>query len=115
MTIYHIARLSDWQDALAVGEYRISTAGLSLTQVGFIHASGADQVAATAERFYKDQDAGLCVLVIDDAAVRRAGTEVIAEDAGGGELFPHIYGPLRPEWVTEVKPAAFGSDGRFVW
>jgi uncharacterized protein (DUF952 family) len=114
MTIYHIARLPDWQDALKIGEYRVSTAGLSLTQVGFIHASTADQVAPTAERFYKDEDGGLCVLVIDDAAVRRAGTEIVAEDVGG-ELFPHIYGPLRTAWVSEVRPAAFTSDGRFLW
>lgn len=114
MTIYHIARLPDWQEALKAGEYRVSTAGLSLAQVGFIHGAYAGQVTATAERFYKDEDAGLCVLVIDEAVVRRAGTEVVAEDVGG-ELFPHIYGPLRTAWVSEVRPAAFTPEGRFVW
>ncbi|MGO3362803.1 MAG: DUF952 domain-containing protein [Corynebacterium sp.] len=102
MTLYHLALRNDWTGAAEAGEYRVSTRGLSLEDVGFIHASHAGQVSATAERFYPDVRDELCVLVLDDAAIRAAGVGIEEEDAGTGELFPHIYGAIRPEWVTEV-------------
>lgn len=115
MRIYHIARRSSWDAAAATGEYRVSTLEQSLEEVGFIHASFADQVDGTAARFYRDEPAELCVLVIDADAVRAAGTEVREEVAGNGELFPHIYGPLRPEWVEDVRDASFDAVGEFRW
>lgn len=115
MTIYHIAHVSDWTDALQKGEYRVSTAGLSLDETGFIHASTKEQVAPTAERFYRDATAPLCVLVIDEEAVRRSGTEVREEQGDDGQWYPHIYGALNPEWIVDLRPAALGEDGRFAW
>jgi membrane protein insertase Oxa1/YidC/SpoIIIJ len=49
-----LALADEWRTAKACGEYRRSTRGLSLEQVGFIHASGAHQVEATYGRFYAD-------------------------------------------------------------
>ncbi len=115
MTIYHIAARSSWDAAVATGEYRVSTLEQSLDEVGFIHASFADQIARTADRFYRPAaEAGvrLCVLVIDEDSVRAAGTE-IREEAANGQRFPHIYGPLATDCVTEVREAAFGADGAF--
>ena len=43
--IYHIALAADWEQALRDGRYTISTRGLTLAEQGFIHASGAHQVA----------------------------------------------------------------------
>lgn len=115
MTIFHIARVPDWTAVLETGEYRVSTVGLSVDSVGYVHASTQEQVGPTARRFYRDEDAALCVLVIDDDRVRAAGTEVLEEDGGDGQNYPHIYGPVRPDWVSEVRPASFGQDGRFIW
>lgn len=113
MTILHLARRTDWDAAKRVGEYRVSTLGATLDDVGFIHASFPHQLATVAETFYADTSDALCVLEIDEDAIRAAGTPVVVEDGGGGEQFPHIYGPIDPAWVTDVRPAGFGDDGRF--
>lgn len=114
MSLLHIARRSDWDDAQRVGAYEVSTRGLTLADVGFIHASHPHQVARVATFLYSDDPAPLVVLMIDLAAVRADGVEVREEDGGDGELFPHIYGAIRPEWVVEARPARF-EDGAFTW
>ena len=103
MAIYHLARAADW--AAAPGDYRVSTLGLTLDEVGFIHASYLEQVADTAERFYRDEPGELIVLVIDDDGLD------VREEGG----FPHLYGPLPVAAVTTVVPVWFDSDGRFVF
>ncbi|HEY0935379.1 MAG TPA: DUF952 domain-containing protein [Trebonia sp.] len=109
--IYHIARRADWERALADGEYTRSSAGTTLAQEGFIHASQASQVARTANKFYRDVPGELLVLVIDTDRVR---AEIRYENVPGAELpFPHIYGPLNPDAVTEVRPIAPGPDGAY--
>ena len=88
--LFHLALKADWQAAQANGSYRISTRGLLLEQVRFIHASQADQVAGTYQRFYAD--AGEVVLLSIDP--QRLQHPLRADPAPGGELFPHVYGPL---------------------
>jgi uncharacterized protein (DUF952 family) len=100
--IYHVAVHSDWHDAIGSGEYRVSTLGATLEAVGYIHASERHQVAPTVERFYRGQR-DLVVLVIDEERVAADGIEIRREDAGNGELFPHIYGAIRPHWVVSVE------------
>ncbi len=116
MTIFHIAHRADWDAALVAGEYRVSTRGLTLDQVGFIHASSADQLGGVAELFYRDDPESLIVLEIDDSALNDGalGDAVRWEDAGSGELFPHIYRALHPTDVTAIVPAHFDESGRFV-
>lgn len=109
MTIYHLARVADWDATAASGEYRVSTLDRTLDEVGFIHASRADQVAATAERFYRDVAGDLVVLEIDEH-----GLDVREEDGGAGEVYPHVYGPIPVASVTRVVPAWFEDDGGFV-
>lgn len=110
MEIWHLALRADWEAARADGAYRASTRGRGLKDVGFIHASTPDQLAAVAEFGYSGEKAELCVLVMDDDAIRAAGTLVRHEDGGNGELYPHIYGEIDPAWVVEVLPAGFESD-----
>ena len=113
MTILHIARRADWDEALRSGSYRVSTLGATLDRVGFIHGSFPDQVAQVAEFLYADEDDELCVLVLDEDAIRAAGTEVRLEDGGDGTLYPHVYGPIDPAWVVDVRAAGFDEAGRF--
>jgi len=95
--IYHITRLTDWQAALASGSYQAD----SLTSQGFIHCSKHEQVLQVGSAFFKSQQ-GLVLLVIDPLRVR---AEIRYENLEGGpELFPHIYGPLNIDAVTEVQP-----------
>ncbi len=101
--LYHLALASDWQQARQLGEYRISTRGQSLEQVGFIHASYAHQFEGTHQPFYADVS-DLRLLVIDPTRLAAHGIEVRPETApGSGELFPHLYGPLPLDAVCLVE------------
>ena len=100
--ILHIALPGDWEQAELVGEYRVSTRGLSLEQQGFIHCSYPHQVEGVANRFYSDVTE-LLLLHIDTT---RLDSEVRVEPPADGidELFPHIYGPIPTAAVVEVTP-----------
>ena len=90
--LYHLALRGDWNTARQAGAYLISTRGQSLEQVGFVHLSTAQQVVATAERFYGDVPAGELLLLSLDP---RQLSDVRFEPAPGtGELFPHLYAEL---------------------
>ena len=103
--LYHLALGPEWQAARADGEYRRSTRGRSLEEVGFIHLSNAHQVEATAALFYGDLPAGaVLLLTIDPQRLAAAALEVRFEQAGGGEPFPHLYGPLPLEAVLRAEP-----------
>jgi uncharacterized protein (DUF952 family) len=99
--LFHVALAEDWAAAEATGEYTVSTRGRSLAEEGFIHCSFAEQVEATAARFYAD---------VDDAVVLRIDPErlpsgVVVEDLyGTGEPFPHVYGPIPVAAVVDVRP-----------
>jgi uncharacterized protein (DUF952 family) len=114
MSLLHIAHAEDWRSAESTGDYRMSTRGASLDGVGFIHASTSAQVAGVAGFAYSDDPEPLVVLVVEDAALREAGIVVRYQDGGNGTLYPHIFGAIRPEFVTEVREAGF-VDGRFCW
>lgn len=104
--LYHLALAEDWRACRASGaDYRISTRGQGLEQVGFVHLSQAHQVEATAARFYGDLPAGAVQLLwIDPLRLEAAGLEVRLEPAGpGGELFPHLYGPLPQRAVLRAE------------
>lgn len=105
MTILHLALESDWMAAVAAGSYRVSTRGLTLDDVGFIHCSTPEQLAGVVGRFYTDVTEPLRLLAMDADAVRASGTGVVFEDGGSGEMFPHIYGPIDPAWIREATPA----------
>ena len=112
MVIYHIAFRADWDAAVTAGEYRISTRGRTLDQQGFIHASTLTQVADTANTFYADaQD--LLVLVINPARL----TAPLRYDPvpGAPDPFPHIYGPLNIDAVTDTAELGRDADGRYVF
>jgi len=90
--IFHLSIPDDWVRAFESGEYRTSTRGMTLDEVGFIHCSTRDQMVDTANRFYGDLDQ-LVVLTIDP---RLVPSPIVLEPPAPGvdELFPHIYGPL---------------------
>jgi len=108
--IYHIATASDWEQAQASGEYTTSTRGRTLAEEGFIHCSAADQVAGVANIVYQGLP-DLLVLVIDPGRVR---PEIRLDQVPGSDKpFPHIYGPLNTDAVTETRRFEPGPDGRF--
>ena len=103
MTIFHIAHADEWAEAVIRDDYRISSRGMTLDDVGYIHCSHAAQVDMVANSFYFDDEKPLVLLHIDESLV----PDLRVEDG-----FPHVYGPISPEWVTEVQPVSF-IDGTF--
>lgn len=106
MPIYHLALRSDWDDAVAAGSYRVSTVGATIDDVGFIHASRADQLPATAQRYYADLEAPLVVLVLDRDRLAAGGVPVV-DDPVGHDTFPHVYAALPVDLVDDVREARF--------
>ena len=108
--IFHVTAATDWEAAVAAGEYRLSTRGKTLVEQGFIHASTAEQVEGVANAVYRGSD-GLVVVVID---ANRVSSEIRYErPLGSEEEFPHIYGPLNIDAVVGTFPLDPGTDGLF--
>ncbi|MFN9621505.1 MAG: DUF952 domain-containing protein [Cyanobacteriota bacterium] len=102
--LYHLAMEEDWQEALRQGVYSRSTRGMSLAEVGFIHACWSHQLEPTWRRFYGDGPA-LRLLSIDPERLAAHAIPVREEPApGSGELFPHIYGALPIDAVRLARP-----------
>jgi uncharacterized protein (DUF952 family) len=108
-TIYKICDESTWHAAERAGVFR--GAAIDLTD-GFIHFSTAAQVAETAARHFAGVD-GLLLIAVDGDAL---GTALKWEPSRGGDLFPHLYGPLPVSGpVRWVKPLPRGAHGRHVF
>jgi len=76
---------------------------------GFIHATKGDELLArVTKRVYASYEGELLLLVIDESRVRH---EVKYEQASDGNLYPHIYGPLNTDAITEIREMVRGEDG----
>lgn len=107
--IFHLALAEDWAAAFADGEYRVSTIGASIDEVGFMHASYVDQLRGVADAFYQGRE-GVVLLVIDPAKV---GAELRDDlDPDSGQYFPHLYGALPVAAVVAATPVGLLPDGR---
>ncbi len=100
--LFHAAMPDDWATAFQTGEYTMSTRGMTLDDVGFIHLSTREQVEGTANRFYADVDQ-LVLLTVDAVKVP---SKIVWEPPSPDSdvLFPHIYGPLP---ISAVAAATF--------
>jgi uncharacterized protein (DUF952 family) len=105
MTILHICTEAAWQSAQEAGSYRAA----SLDTEGFIHCSTPAQVVGSANRYYAGQS-DVVLLSID---AHNLTSELKYERANNGDTFPHIYGPLNTDAVTQVVPFPCNADGTF--
>lgn len=104
--IYHITSRAAWEAAQGAGVYRTE----SLGSEGFIHCSRRDQVVAVADANFRGRTR-LVLLAIDEA---RVAPEIRHEDCyDSGQAFPHIYGPLELNAVTQVFDFPPDAKGRF--
>lgn len=94
MPLFHITSRAEWEQAREAGEYRPD----SLTREGFIHLSHERQWRGAAERFFRGRK-GLVLLVIDPERLRHE----VREEPADGDVFPHLYGPLNVDAVTEAR------------
>ncbi|MDP5278753.1 DUF952 domain-containing protein [Sphingomonas sp. DG1-23] len=76
-------------------------------QDGYIHLSTAAQLQETLDKHFAGQD-GLWLAAVDLDALAEA---VKWEPSRGGQLFPHIYGPLPLDAVIAYSELHYESDG----
>jgi uncharacterized protein (DUF952 family) len=74
---------------------------------GFIHLSCGSQLAATLDKHFVGVD-GLILAAVD---LSRLVDTVRWEPARGGQLFPHIHGPLPIGAVVSIAPLERTADG----
>jgi uncharacterized protein (DUF952 family) len=103
--VYKILTKSAFEEATAKGRFEGSAVDLS---DGFIHLSAGNQVSGTLAAYFAGQR-GLLLLAIDSEAL---GDRLKWEPSRGGDLFPHLYGPLDLVHVSSVEPLPLGEDGR---
>ena len=103
--IYHIITKKEWRTAKELGLYKPP----NFEAEGFIHCSLADQVAATATRYYLD----VLDLIVLKINIQKLNSEIRTEQAPNGSWYPHIYGELNINAVEAEIPLGFASDGSF--
>jgi uncharacterized protein (DUF952 family) len=102
--IYKILPRADWTAAHDAGRFEGSAVDL---QDGFIHFSTAAQAQETARRYF----VGQADLVVLEVEADDLGEALRWEPSRGGDLFPHLYGPLSADLVRYVTEAPLDADG----
>lgn len=74
---------------------------------GYIHLSTAMQLTETVDKHFAGQT-DLHVAAVD---LRAQDDPVKWEQSRGGQLFPHLYGPLLLETVIAYSPLRRAEDG----
>jgi uncharacterized protein (DUF952 family) len=96
--IFKICERTEWMAAEAAGVYHGSDHDRA---DGFIHFSTANQLQGTLAKHYAGRG-NLLLFAFDAAAF---GDELKWEPARGGDLFPHLYAPLKTDlaiWTTHL-------------
>ncbi len=93
--IYHVTTAAEWNAAKENGFYETP----SLQDEGFIHCSQDHQVAGVLERYYAGKT-GLVKLVIDTDKL--TSKFVFDWSPSTQDTFPHVYGTINIDAVTEV-------------
>ena len=104
MRIYKILPRADWRAAHEAGSFKGSALDLA---DGFIHFSTAAQAQETARRHF----AGQADLVVLEVEADDLGEALRWEPSRGGDLFPHLYGPLSASQVLYVTEAPLDGEG----
>ena len=76
---------------------------------GFVHCTdGDDEMLETANRFYRSDPRPFLVLTLD---LERTGSPWRIDDPG--RPYPHVYGPIDPVSVLDVRRFVRSPDGTF--
>ncbi len=102
--ILKILERDAWRSACRDGHYRGSQDDM---RDGFIHFSAPRQVAATAAKYFSGK-ADLVIVAFDETAL---GDMLKWEPSRGGDLFPHLYGPLPTALALWEEPLPLDGDG----
>lgn len=93
--IYHVTTAANWNVAKTRGFYEHP----SLKDEGFIHCSQDHQVSGVLERYFSGQK-DLVKLVIDTDKL--TSRYIFDWSPSSQDTFPHVYGPINADAVTEV-------------
>lgn len=85
--IYKIVDATEWREAIRHGQYAGSADDL---RDGYIHLSTAGQLAETARKHFKGRPNLMLVAFLGSSL----GPNLKWEPSRGGDMFPHLYGPL---------------------
>jgi uncharacterized protein (DUF952 family) len=102
--VYKICPVAALQEARRSGRFECSADD---ARDGFIHLSAGSQVAGTLAKSFAGQR-DLVILAVDPD---RLGERLRWEPTRGGELFPHLYGPLYLDHVISVEMLPLHEDG----
>lgn len=93
--IYHVSDQQSLSRANETGSYACD----SLDKEGFIHCCKKQQLTGVLERYYQ----GVTDLRVLEIEVVRLTSKLVYENTvGGAELFPHVYGAINMDAVTDV-------------
>lgn len=101
---YKLVDRREWDAARATGAYEGSAVDRS---DGYIHMSTTAQLAETARRHYAGRDG----LMLVEVSTEPLGEPLRWEASRGGELFPHLYGPLPLSAVRSERALSVRDDG----
>lgn len=101
---YKLVDVEEWRRALDRAEYAGSAVDLA---DGYIHMSTSSQLAETARRHYAGRH-GLLLLTV---RLDGLGPALKWEPSRGGELFPHLYGPLSTAAVSDERRLSVDAAG----
>lgn len=96
--IIKLLRAAEWAQFQAEGVFAGSADDL---RDGYIHISTPEQAPGTLAKWFAG-DVGVMALTLDADAL---GAALKWEESRGGQLFPHLYRPLRLDEVIEVRAA----------
>lgn len=106
--LYKVCPRASWSEALKSGVLPLSRDD---ERDGYVHLSAAHQVRGTLDRHFAGRPE-LVLLALSPA--RLPQTALRWEASRSGELFPHLYGELRAELVSEVFELPLDGSERHV-
>lgn len=105
--ILHCMRKTDWEEI----KNKAERGGRNIEADGFIHCSSPELFWRVAPNFIKIQEE-LVLLCIDEARLK---SEVRYEDSDNcGRAYPHVYGLINNDAVTDVLPFIKDENGNYV-
>jgi uncharacterized protein (DUF952 family) len=94
--IVHVLPQANWQKFKEQGEYRPD----SLAEQGFIHCSKPGQIVVVADYNHADDTESVLLLLDESKIEPTVRYETDGDD--GRSAFPHVYGPLKLDYVVEA-------------
>lgn len=102
----HLVPEATWADRDATAPYLPA----AYADDGFVHCTdGDDEMTVVANRFYRDDPRPFLLLTLD---LERTGSPWRFDDPE--RLYPHVYGPIDPASILEVRRMVRDADGGFV-